>query len=227
MRWSLHLPVLTPSPPPPPPPPPPPLLEGWPLFAAAALATIAALTLTAFGLRRFRESRRRRERVQAHMRAIFNSLGALLKGRRDAPASFSAEDDEQREASARKARAQLHFHTLMLHLIRSDGHFHHHEETTHEQLLRHPSLLEDSPKLLMRRQSSENLMGGPSPSTAARVCNDPASFCGTWTIARQEGQAAFLEAMQLNWVLRKAAESITPPDISFFLDEVRGGTATM
>ena len=45
-----------------------------------------------------------------------------------------------------------------------------------------------------------------------------AHFCGEWELVRCEGQSEFLEAMELNFVMRKLAKDVTPTRTCLFLD---------
>lgn len=133
--------------------------------------------------------------------------------------SMPAKNNTENNSNGRMGTPGSHFNSLMLHLIWSDRHHHHHHPTTtHDQLLRHPSFAEDSRLLKLRRESSDQ--GGPSSESLGTVSKELSDFCGVWTLSNQVGQSEFLEAMQLNWVMRKAAESVKPPNVTFFIDEV-------
>ena len=44
-------------------------------------------------------------------------------------------------------------------------------------------------------------------------------FVGRWGIVHEEGKQAYLSALDLSWVVRKAAKSMSTPPISFSLDQ--------
>lgn len=63
-------------------------------------------------------------------------------------------------------------------------------------------------------------VGYTAPLSPGRPRPCPVSdFSGRWTLEEDHGHDEYLEAMKLPWVMRKAAQAVRPPDISFYLDK--------
>ena len=47
---------------------------------------------------------------------------------------------------------------------------------------------------------------------------DLSVFVGTWAIVEERGKGEYLKALDLNWIVRKAAASMATPSIAFSVD---------